>query len=216
MNVIGYDPNDPNETILNNGDGSHFASYNEVADSGNGLHIASYNKVRDNGDGTHIAVYGKVDDNDDNAMAGVFKGDVTARNYVSTINIFAGVYVKNQDDDYSYDPKYTFAFYPVSYHRLGKVEIKLIIKVSNMTGDTTDHHFRLNATTGSEYASPIRDTDTWTWTYISGTNYLVESEWKTWDAGTTPWMLRFQIKNDDDTEIVFYNAYVMIRPSQDY
>ncbi len=212
LNVIGRDPQNPFATITNNGDGEHYATYNEVADTGNGLHIASYNKVGPDGTGRHIAIYGEVDASDTGAMAGVFKGYTTAANQVSTINLYSS-------NDYTVlnttlqDLTYMEAgFNPVLYNQLGMVQIKVVVRVSSASG--LGNKFRLRAQNASGTAYPVTDSDTWTWTETDTTNhkYVVESEWKNWSAGTSPWELHLQGVTDASMNIV--NVYVMIRPAQ--
>ena len=216
MNIIGYNPNDPNGTVLNNGDGLHIASYNEVADSGNGLHIASYNKVRNNGSGTHIAVYGEVEDADDTAMAGVFKGDVTARNYVTVLNILAGQSNENDETIFKDLPKYNIPVSPTDYIKSGSLEVRVVAKISNFSGNQADHSFRLRAIQSTNALNVISDTETWNWEELKTGTYMISTEWKSWDAGVNPWLLSFQVKNADSTSLVFNNVYIMVRPSQNY
>ncbi len=214
LNIIGLDLQNPQAGNYNNGDGNHYATYNYVSDTGDGDHIASYNKVTNDGSGRHVAVYAEVDNSDQNAMAGVFNGDATARNYLSNINFFAGVNLTNDDNTYHMRQRYSLAVSPSNYHRLGKLQVKLVIKLSNYTGAQSDHSFRLLARQTGNNVTVIDDTDTWTWTHLVGNNYIIESQWKTWDAGTNPWLMQFQIKNDNNTEVRLNNVYMIIRPEQ--
>ncbi len=214
LNVIGRDPLDPFGTVYNNGDGDHFGTYNDVSDSGNGTHVGSYNVVANNGTGRHIAVYGRVDPDDPNAFAGYFHGDISARNSVSTINILAGERINNNDAVYTAYPDYSVAFNPVNHHYKGQVEVKVIVKISNLTGTTDDHKFRLVAENASGNATVVDDTATWTWTQLSGTNYIIESQWVPWNGGTDPWMLTFEVQNENNTNVTLNNVYIMVRPLQ--
>ena len=201
--------------VAGDGAGDHFGVMNTVYSTGDGKHIASYNQVLPGGTGQHIAVYGEVDNNDPTAMAGVFKGDVTARNYLSTIQIMSGVLFN--DDSSSFTDKstrYIVSFDPTVYHKLGAIQIKVVVNITAFNGNESEHHFRVKAVQNNNvYATPIADTDTWTWTQLSGGNYMIESEWKTWNAGTDPWSVRFQIKNDTGS-LQLNNIYYLIRPAQ--
>jgi len=187
-----------------------------VSDSGNGTHVGSYNVVAYNGTGRHIAVYGLVDPTDPNAFAGYFAGDVSARNAVSTLNILAGEKLNNNDVVYTAYPEYSLAFNPVNYHHVGQVEVKVIVKISNLSGTTDDHTFRLVADNASGNVTVIDDTATWTWTQLTGTNYTIESQWVPWNAGIDPWMLTFEVQNASGTSITLNNVYIMVRPLQIY
>ena len=213
MNIIGRDPNNPLAGTTNNGDGDHIATYNEVIDSGNGKHVASYNKVGADGTGQHIAVYGEVDSGDVRAMAGAFKGYTTATNQVSTISLYAAnEYIVNNTT--MQDLTFMEAgFDPRLYNQLGLLEVKLVIRVSSASGSGNKFKLRALNNSGTE-VFPISDTDTWTWTETDTTNhkYVVTSEWKSWNAGTSPWELHLQGITDAQMKIV--NVYIMVRPVQ--
>ncbi len=212
INVIGRDFLNPFGPTLNNGDGDHFATYNEVADTGNGVHIASYNKVGKDGTGAHIAVLGEVDATDATAMAGVFKGYTTSNNQVSTINLWsASEYDVNNNTNADLNLMEA-GFNPTLYNKMGMVEVKVFVRVSNATGN--GNKFRLHAVRNGGDSTPITDTDTWTWTNTSTGKYIIESQWKTWNAGTNIWELHLYGITDGSSTMKITNVYVMIRPLQ--
>ncbi|MDP6908907.1 MAG: hypothetical protein QF371_05335, partial [Flavobacteriales bacterium] len=74
-------------------------------------------------------------------------------------------------------------FIPTTISSTGNIQVKVVLLVSSASGT---NNFQLHS--GSSY--PITNTDTWTWTSTGGGRYVVESEWKSWSAGTTPRELR--------------------------
>ncbi len=201
-------------TVGGDGNGQHYGVINSIVSTGNGLHVASFNKVGPGGTGPHIAVYGEVDDNDPTAMAGVFKGDVTARNYISIINIAAGVWLENNETNWADLPKYNVAFSPQDYSKTGMVEIKIVAKISGFNGTQSDHQFRVRALQNGAASTIIAPTDTWTWTQLKSDTYMISTDWKPWNAGIAPWLLSFQVKNSNGASLKFTNIYVMVRPVQ--
>ena len=212
MNIIGRDPINPGLGTTNNGDGMHYATYNEVADSGNGLHIASYNKVTADGAGSHIAVFGEVDDADTTAMAGVFKGYTTSNNQVSTINLYSAAEYDVTNTTMQ-DLTYMEAgFDPTLYNKLGNVQIKVVLSVTSPV--SSGNEFQLRAQNGSGSTIIISNSDTWTWTHTDTTNnkHIVTTDWKTWAAGTNIFELHLQGKTGSSLKID--NVYIVIRPMQ--
>ena len=212
MNIIGRNPSEPLSGNTNNGDGTHYATYNEVADSGDGLHIASYNKVAADGAGQHIAVYGEVDDSDTTAMAGVFKGYTTSNNQVSTINLYSAAEY-NVMNTTMQDLTYMEAgFDPTLYNRLGNIQVKVVVRVTS--SGPSGNEFQLRAQNGSGSTIVISNSDTWTWTQTDTTNnkYIVTTDWKTWAAGTNIFELHLQAKTGSSLKID--NVYIAIRPMQ--
>jgi len=212
LNIIGRDLLNNPATFLNNGDGDHFGTYNEVSDLGNGTHVGSYNVVNNNGDGRHIAVYGEVDDDDNTAWAGMFKGYTTSKNQVSTINLWSSneynVWSNNNDDLNLVEA----GFNPVNYQLDGLVEVKVIVRVSSASG--SGNKFKLHAIKNGSDVTPITDADNWTWTETSTGKNIVESEWKAWNAGTDVWELHLTGITDNTSSMKITNVYVMIRPFQ--
>ncbi len=203
--------------IVSTGDGIHIASQNLVNGIGNGQQVASYNRVTNNGSGIHIAVYGEVDATDNTAMAGVFKGDVTARNYVTTIPFLAGTEVTNNTGTtFSNVVNVGSVIDPTIFNKLGNVEVKLVIRVTSITNNKNNHMFRLKAyhTNPATNEYPIVATD-FTWTAIGAGKFMVSSSWKQWSAGTSIWDLILQMKNTDTSpEVKFDNVYLLVRPAQ--
>ena len=199
--------------IVSAGDGIHIAAMNKVEGAGNGLHIGSYNKVSNAGSGVHIAVYGEVDTADTGALAGAFKGYTTSNNQVSTINLYSAAEY-NVTNTTLQDLYFVEAgFDPTIYNKVGMVEIKVVIRVTEANG--IGNEFQLTALNNSGTSSTIVSTaDTWTWTETDTTNhkYIVTSEWKSWTAGTDIWELHLQGKRA--SSLKFDNVYVLVRPKQ--
>ena len=214
MNIIGRNPSEPLSGNTNNGDGTHYATYNEVADSGDGLHIASFNKVTADGAGQHIAVFGEVDAADNTAFAGAFKGDVTARNYVTTIPFLSGRKLTNTNSSYADYLYVGSALDPTIFNKLGQIEVKMIVRVYSKSGSNSSHIFRLHAKNNTQDIFPIDQNDTWTWTAFPSGRYMVSSEWKVWNAGTDNWYLSLNTKNVGGNSISIDQVYILVRPVQ--
>ncbi len=199
--------------IVSVGDGLHIASNNRVEGSGNGMHVASFNIVQNNGSGVHIAVYGEVEPADVTAMAGVFKGYTTSGNQVSTINLYSAAEY-NVTNTAIQDLVFVEAgFDPTLYNKLGMVEVKVVIRVTEANG--IGNEFQLRAlNNGGTSTTIISTADTWTWTETDTTNnkFIVTSDWKPWNAGTGIWELHLQGKKA--TSLKFDNVYILVRPAQ--
>jgi len=211
-NSIGRDIINNPFIVTNNGDGDHFATYNEVVDSGNGTHVASYNVVSNSGSGRHVAVYGQVDDNDLTAWAGMFKGYTTSKNQVSTINLWSGneyTVFQNTNTDLNLMEA---GFNPVIYQLQGLVQVKVFVRVSGASG--LGNQFQLHAINNASDVTPITTSDTWTWNNTSPGKYIVESQWKAWNAGTDVWELHLTGITDSSSTMKITNVYVMVRPLQ--
>ena len=206
--------------ISSTGDGFHAATINRVNGSGNGLHVGSYNNVTNNGSGQHIAVYGEVEPTDLTAMAGVFKGDVTARNYITNIPFLSGRKINMNNSTYK-DQLYVGAeLDPTMFNKLGMIEVKMVIRIFSRNTPESSHHFRLHAISESgTNIYPIDDSSgTWTWeTFDMGSGiyrYTMSSTWKVWNAGTDKWYLLLNSKHDGGTSISIDQVYLYIRPAQ--
>ena len=212
LNIIGRDLLNNPSVFIDNGDGDHFGTYNEVSDLGNGTHVGSYNVAKNNGNGRHIAVYGEVDDNDNKSWAGMFKGYTTSKNQVSTINLWSGneyTVFQNTNSDLNLMEA---GFNPVIYQLQGLVQIKVFVRVSNASG--LGNQFQLHAINNASDVTPITTSDTWTWNNTSSGKYIVESQWKAWNAGTDIWELHLYGITDGSSTMKITNVYVMIRPFQ--
>ncbi len=204
--------------IVGSGNGSRYGSVNNVMSTGDGTHIASINKVAAGGTGQHIAVYAEVDPNDAGAMAGVFKGDVTARNYVTTIPLLVAQEVTRTNDSFQDEDHIGSVFDPTIFNKLGNVEVKLVIRVTARDGQNSDHKFKLHAKKSGVNEYPITQAGgsgntTWTYENLGGTR-MYYSEWKSWSAGTDMWNLILSTKNINSNQIKFDNVYLLVRPAQ--
>ncbi len=221
-NVIGGIGNGSHYAAVNHiasiGDGLHIASNNRITGPGNGLHIASFNVVENNGTGRHIAVFGKVDSADPNAMAGVFVGDVTARNYITNLTLRAGNLATISGGVQNY-PGADVPFFPNTYNSSGEVELKLIIRVGNYDGNISDHEFFLQAYNGTSSApiSTIVTTTPSDWHLVKqnagdGVNMIV-TDWVPFSGGSDYWLLKLA-GNQHNQNIQYSNVRVLIRPRQ--
>ncbi len=199
--------------IAGNGGGQHYGTENQISSTGDGDHIGTYNVVGPDGAGKHIAVYGEVDATDTAAMAGVFKGDVTARNYITNLTFLsANDDVRKRNDTYEDEDNIGSVLDPTLINKEGKIEVKLVLRITDYDGNTSDHNFRLHAVNDAQDIFPIVETDSWTWTSV-GDYYLLSSGWVAWDAGTDPWSLILN-DNQNDERIYFDQVYLLIRPQQ--
>jgi hypothetical protein len=100
---------------------------------------------------------------------------------------------------------------PTVYASDGAIDVKLVIRLTSSTAAT--NNFQLGTYVGSSSESfPIVNTDTWTWT-ASHTGWVVESEWKSYAAGTTPMEVHLYGWNSGgDTK--FNSVYLLVRPHQ--
>ncbi len=94
-------------------------------------------------------------------------------------------------------------FVPTTISSTGNVQVKVVIMVASASGT---NNFQLH----SGGAFPITSADTWTWTATSGGRYVVESEWKTWNAGKTPRELHLYGWQSGGG-CNFTNAYVLVK-----
>jgi len=100
---------------------------------------------------------------------------------------------------------------PTVYASDGAIDVKLVIRLTSSTATT--NNFQLGTYVGSSSESfPIVNTDSWTWT-ASHTGWVVESEWKSYAAGTTPMEVHLYGWNSGgDTK--FNSVYLLVRPHQ--
>jgi len=95
-------------------------------------------------------------------------------------------------------------FIPTTVSSSGSLLIKVVMMVTSASGT---NNFELRAGTST---FPIENTDTWTWTPVSG-GWVVESEWKSWSAGTSPYKLNL-FGWQSGGGCTFTNAYVLVKP----
>jgi len=212
MNIIGRNPANILGGTTDNGDGNHFAAYNEVTDTGNGMHVASYNKVSADGNGLHVAVYGEVDLANTGAMAGVFKGYTTATNQVSTINLYSAAEYNVMNTTMQNLTYMEAGFDPTLYNQLGNVQVKVVVRVTS--SGPSGNEFQLTAQNASGTTTVISNSDTWTWTETDTTNhkYIVTTDWKTWAAGAN--MLELHLQGKTGSSLKIDNVYIVVRPMQ--
>lgn len=137
-------------------------------------------------------------------------GNAAAGNMVTTIPLWQGSeYTMNNmaGQDLS---NCESALIPTVYAANGSIDVKLVIRVTSTSAG--NNSFQLRTYNGTTLSFPIVSTDTWTWSAV-GTGYVVESEWKSFDAGTSAMEVHlFGWLDTGDTK--FNSVYLLVRPHQ--
>jgi len=97
---------------------------------------------------------------------------------------------------------------PSLYEPNAKLQVKLVIRVTSASGN---NNFQLRAHDNSNEAYPIVSADSWTWNGVQ-TGWIVESEWKNWNASVNAWELHLFGWTNGNAN--FNSAYLLVRPQQ--
>ncbi len=137
-------------------------------------------------------------------------GNAAANNMVSIVPLWQGgekIMVNTSGQDQS---NCESALIPTMYNSNGSIDVKLVIRVTSTTATT--NNFQLRTHNGTTQSYPITNSDTWTWTSV-GSGYAVESQWKSFPAGTTAMEIHLYAWVSNG-ETYFNSAYLMVRPHQ--
>ena len=135
-------------------------------------------------------------------------GNVVSQSLYAADNTF-----NYNDTDPSDDPttknlnNFETTIIPTLYDNAGDIRIKLVVRLSAMTGNV---EFRLRAKDGTSTSYPISFNTTQTYT-TTATGGVVETVWKNWAAGTAPYEIRLQAQTENGESISVTNAYIMIK-----
>ncbi len=137
------------------------------------------------------------------------RGFASSTNMVSVIPLWQAGSIYNMTNTSGQDlSNCESGFEPLIYEANGNVQVKLVIRVTSASGS---NNFQLRAHDISSEVFPITSSDTWTWTSTQ-TGWMVESEWKNWNAGTNAWEVHLYGWTDNNAN--FNSAYLLVRPLQ--
>ncbi len=137
-------------------------------------------------------------------------GNAAANNIVSTIPLWQGgefTMTNTSGQDLS---NCESALIPIIYATNGSVDVKLVIRIKSTTAGSNS--FQLRTHNGTTESYPIVSTDSWTWTTVQS-GFVVESEWKSFAAGTTA-MEAHLFGWIDSGQTKFNSVYLLVRPHQ--
>lgn len=138
-------------------------------------------------------------------------GNAAANNIVSTIPLWQGSEFTMTNTSGADLSNCESALIPIIYAATGSVDVKLVIRITSTTAGSNS--FQLRTHNGTTESYPIVSTDSWSWTTVPS-GFVVESEWKSFAAGTTA-MEAHLFGWIDGGQTKFNSAYLLVRPHQD-
>jgi len=137
-------------------------------------------------------------------------GNAAAENMVTTIPLWQGSEFTMSNTSGQDIANCESAIIPTVHNANGDIDVKLVIRVTSTSAG--NNSFQLRTHNGTTEVYPIVVGDTWTWSAVS-TGYVVESEWKSFAAGTSP-MEAHLFGWLDNGQTKFNSVYLLIRPHQ--